>query len=290
LRTPLRPQAAGVTDAVAAPPQALQQLPAPVVAALLVQNALGARNSGRRRYISEGRHVDPFVAPAAVLRRAYLQVSWVAGGLAAAAAAVGAVCSCRPFIEESSRRPSSHRGSQGGQAVSHDCRALPQVMMQTVQAEVARLKSGRYSALGRDMAGRFAAAASEQEAVEAIRGWHVGRELPLLLEAIRQPGALLPDVKMGALMAGRLRGDKARAAQQESEGHQREGRASWAPSRKNVCRFLRGCRGAVGLERALQLFGGVVGEEYLRVQYAWGFGAQRSSSGRGPVAAPMEVG
>jgi hypothetical protein len=60
---------------VAAPPQALQQLPAPVVAALLVQNALGARNSARRRYINEGRYVDPFVEPAAVLRRAYLQVS-----------------------------------------------------------------------------------------------------------------------------------------------------------------------------------------------------------------------
>jgi hypothetical protein len=87
---------------------------------------------------------------------------------------------------------------------------------------------------------------------------------------------LLPDVEMQLLMvwddaeAGRLRADKGKGKEA-----QQDGRAGWVPSRRNVFRFLRGCWGVVGLERALELFGGVVGEEYLRAQYAWGFSGKR---------------
>jgi hypothetical protein len=144
------------------------------------------------------------------------------------------------------------------------------------------------------MAGRFAAAATRQGAAEAIRGWHVGRELPLLLKALRQPGVALLGDKMELLMvwedataAGRLRGDRSREQEVEGDGEGVGGRrAGWRPSRRNVFRFLRACWGEVGVERAMGLFGSTVGEAYLSVQYAQGFSSrQRGCSG----AAAMEV-
>jgi hypothetical protein len=68
-------QAAGVLWAAdMQPPHSLMELQGPVVAALLVQNALGARNADRRQYISEGRYVNPFVQPEELLRRTSKQV------------------------------------------------------------------------------------------------------------------------------------------------------------------------------------------------------------------------
>lgn len=122
------------------------------------------------------------------------------------------------------------------------------------------------------MASQFAAAETREAAAAALRGWHVGCELPHLLAAIRQAGTPLPVVKMEMLMgttedARQLRADTARS----------DGRvlSTWRPSRRNVYRFLKGCWQEVALEQAVALFARSVTEEYLRFQYTNGFSITR---------------
>lgn len=58
------------------PPAVLAEwLPAPTLAALLLQNAEGASNAERRQAITAGRYIDPFEHPKQLLGRLYCQVS-----------------------------------------------------------------------------------------------------------------------------------------------------------------------------------------------------------------------
>lgn len=69
-------------DQAWSPPALLSEwLPAPSLAALLLQNADTVSNARRRQYIAEGLYVDPFEEPQKLLARLYTQASgWGAAG------------------------------------------------------------------------------------------------------------------------------------------------------------------------------------------------------------------
>jgi hypothetical protein len=146
-------------------------------------------------------------------------------------------------------------------------------------AQNARGTSERLAASRR--AARFGAAATLEEAAEAMAGWRLGRaaDLRLMVDAVCTEGAAIPAAKMRLLMgwdhAGRrLREDKAREGAEQAPGV-----SGWAPARRVVHRFLGTHRRTIGVDEAVELFRGVFGrrlshaltEAYIRQQYAGNF-------------------